>query len=161
MRKTALARVVSSSAEGKGSLAYWVISTGLLLWGVVYAGLVVFTFVVATPEDLIALADDGQIKPEYVEYIGQIPHWAIAATAIVAATRLLGGIGLIMRRAWAVPLYAVSFAFFIIIFVRAFVFADITNVIRESQVAVELLFVVLSAFAVWFARKMRSDGVIR
>lgn len=156
-----LGRAVTETGKKSPSPAYWTISTGLLLWALAYAGLVLFTFVLATPDDLQTLAAAGRIKPEYVAYIGGIPSWAIMATAVVAITRLLGGIGLLLRRAWALTLYAISLVLFLLIFIRAFFFAGITDVIRGSQVAVELLFVFLSVFAVWFAKKMRSDGLIK
>ncbi|MFK7915513.1 MAG: hypothetical protein AB8B93_16475 [Pseudomonadales bacterium] len=59
---------------------YWVVAACLLLWGLAYAGLSLFSFVFADSQDWSAMVRDGRILPEYVEYIGRIPGWVIGLT---------------------------------------------------------------------------------
>ena len=49
---------------------------------------------------------------------------------ISAATRLLGAIGLLLRRAWALPVYVVSVVFFLVALYRAFVLANAAGRVR-------------------------------
>ncbi len=147
-------------AERSTPISYWLISGFLLLWGLAYGGLVVFTFALATPEHFQALVEEGRIRAEYAQYIAQIPLWAIIATLLVAITRLAGGCALFLRRRWAVPCYAVSLVVVVTLMFRAFVFADVAAVIRPSQIALEAGFLALSVFAPWWARRQRQHGLL-
>lgn len=139
-------------------LFYWSIAGFLAVWGVAYAGLVVFSFVVSTPEHWASLVADGRIKPEYAQYINAIPKWVIALTAGAALTRLFGGAALVFQSSLALPLYAVSLALVVVIMFRGFVLADVASVIRPSQIALEAAFMALSIFAVWFSHAQINVG---
>ena len=97
------------------------------------------------------------MKPESAP---SITFWAIAVGIIAAVTRLLGAIALLLRSAWALPLYLVSLTFFLVALFRAFVLADVANVMSMGHVATEVVFVTLSAFAVWFAYKYKANGTL-
>jgi hypothetical protein len=145
----------------KPSVGYWVVSSTLLLWGLAYAFLVIFTFVLSSTEDWAELVASGVIRQEYADYIARIPAWVIAVTEIVAVTRLLGAVALLFRRSWAFPVYVASMILVFIIMYRGFVLANVASVIRSSQVGVEILFIALSIFAVWFAHRAKSRGLIQ
>ncbi len=144
-----------------GTLAHWIISGFLFLWGVAYAGLVAFSFGLATPEHWQDLVAEGRITADYAAYIARIPGWVVAITIAAAATRFLGGLSLLFNRAWALPLYAVSLALVVVIMFRGFVLADVASVIRRSQVVLEIVFLLLSVFAVWYAWRQVLSGVLR
>jgi K+ transporter len=76
-------------------------------------------------------------------------------------TRLLGAIGLLLRRAWALPLYIISVVFFLGALYRAFVLANVSSVMSGAHISVELVFLALSIFAVWFARENKSKGILK
>ncbi len=133
------------------SSLYWWITGFLLLWGIAYAGLVVFSFLLATPEHWATLVDEGRIKAEYAAYISEIPGWVIVITMLAAATRLLGGVALVMHSSWAAPMYGISLCLVIAIMFRGFVLANVADVIRTSQIVLEFTFLVISVFAVWYA----------
>lgn len=130
------------------------------MWGVTYAGLVVFTFFMATPEHWAALVADGRIRAEYATYIGEIPGWAILITVFVAMTRLLGAVALLMHKSWALPVYGVSLSLVVVIMFRGFVLANVASVIRPSQIVLEFAFLLISVFAVWFAHALTEIGVL-
>ncbi len=140
---------------------YWPVAGFLFLWGLAYAWLTLFSFVLADPDDWAELVAAGRVLPEYVEYIGRIPGWVIATTAVAAITRLGGAIGLLLRRSWAAPVYALSLVCVFVIMFRGFVLADVATVIRTSQIWVEALFMALSLFAAWFAFSMQSRGQLK
>lgn len=132
-------------------IAYWCVSAVLFVWGLAYFGLVVFSFFISTPEHWATLVAQGRIKAEYAQYIANIPSWVIATTVVAALTRLGGGTALLFRHDIAFTLYTISLALIVVLMFRGFVLADVTSVIRTSQVVLEYVFLGLSVFAVWFA----------
>lgn len=141
--------------------SHWLVTGILLVWGLAYAGLVVFTFGLSTPEHWAALVAEGRITAAYADYIAAIPGWVVAITAIAALTRLLGAIALLLRSARALHFYAVSLALVVVIMFRGFVLADVASVIRSSQVLLEFVFLLISVFAVWYARNQTRSGVLK
>ncbi|WKE66568.1 hypothetical protein PVT67_04775 [Gallaecimonas kandeliae] len=142
-------------------LLYWTVSTLLLLWGLAYAGLVFFSFVLAKPAHWAALVAKGRIQAEYADYIAAIPGWVVLLTAAAAASRLLGALALFWQSAWAFTLYGLSLFLVVIIMFRAFALAKVARVIRPSQVALELAFLLISVFAAWFSAMQILNGVLR
>ncbi|MFK7885492.1 MAG: hypothetical protein AB8G16_01395 [Gammaproteobacteria bacterium] len=79
---------------------------------------------------------------------------------LAAVTRLLGGVGLVLQKAWALPLYTASLVLVVVLMFRGFVLADVASVIRTSQVWLEAAFLTLSFFAVWWARQQVAAGFL-
>lgn len=145
----------------KNPVIYWLISGFFLLWGIAYAGLVTFTVGIATEDHWNSLVQQGRIKAEYARYIADIPSWVLAITVLAAATRLLGAVGLVMQRSWALPLYVVSLCVVAVIMYRGFFIADVAAVIRPSQVWLEIGFMCLSVAAVWFSYIHVANGTLK
>jgi hypothetical protein len=139
---------------------FWVISIALLLWGLGGASIYVAYFM-ETPEQFAETAENAAHRQAYAGYIADIPFWAITVGIIAAVTRLLGAVGLLLRRAWALPLYIFSMVFFLAALYRAFVLASVASVMSGPHIAVELVFVALSIFAVWFAHDQRSKRILK
>jgi hypothetical protein len=139
---------------------FWCISIFLLLWGAAYLGLVTFTVFIATPDHWATLVSEGRIKAEYAVYISEIPVWAIGITVVAALTGLFGGVALLMHKSLAFPLYGVSLILVAVIMFRGFVLADVASVIRGSQVVLEIGFLMISTFAVWFAYANTKNGAL-
>lgn len=139
-------------------MIFWVVSIALFAWGLAYAGLVVFSFGIATPEHWSGLVEQGRIRAEYAQFILDIPRWVVVITAMAAITRFFGGVALLLHSARAVPLYAASLLLMVIIMFRGFVLADVASVIRPSQMVLEAAFLALSFFALWWAHYQVSAG---
>lgn len=144
----------------KAHFSFWIISSILLIWGLAYACLVFFSFFFSTPEDTAALVANGTIKQEYADYIARIPTWVVGTSVLAAITRLFAAVGLLLRRSWSVVLYGISLLCVTIIMFRAFVLADVARVIRPSQVGVEIVFMALSIFAVWYSATQHSNKML-
>jgi hypothetical protein len=140
--------------------SFWLISIALLLWGLGGASIYVAYFV-ESPQEFARSAESAANNRAYADYIGAIPFWAIAVGIVAAATRLLGAVALLLRRAWALPLYVTSGAFFLVALYRAFVLAGVTTVMNAAHIGVEFVFLALSVFAVWFAARNKSAGILR
>ena len=142
------------------SVSFWVISVALLFWGLGGASIYIAYFI-ETPGEFAQTAETAANRQAYADYIAAIPFWAIAVGIIAAVTRLLGAIGLLLRRAWALSLYIISVVFFLVALFRAFVLANVSSVMSASHISVEFVFLALSIFAVWFARANKSKGILK
>jgi len=149
---------VQKATDMRPPVLFWVISIALLLWGLGGASIYVAYFI-ETPKQFAETAEIAANRQAYADYIANIPFWAIAVGIVAAVTRLLGAVGLLLRRAWALPLYICSIVFFLVALFRAFVLANVASVMSGSHIAVELVFVALSIFAVWFAKENRSKRI--
>ena len=145
---------VDAAAPGIG---FWAVSFGLLLWGLAGASIYV-AWMVETPEEFASGAESAANAEAYAEYVANIPAWAMGAGMLAAAARLLGAIGLLLRRAWALPLYIVSVVLFMVALFRAFVLADVASVMSASHIATEVIFLGLGLFAIGFARAQKTRG---
>jgi hypothetical protein len=142
------------------SIIFWVIAGFLLLWGMGGASIYVAYFM-ETPQEFALTAETSANRDAYAEYIANIPLWAIAVGIIAAVTRLLGAIALLLRSAWALPLYLVSLPLFLVALYRAFILADVANVMSIGHIATEVVFVTLSIFAVWFSYRFKANGTLK
>lgn len=145
--------------DNRPSVVYWVVSIVLLLWGLGGVSIYVAYFV-ETPAEFARTAETAANRQAYADYVAGIPAWAIAVGIAAAVTRLLGGIGLLLRRAWVLPVYIISTAFFLVALYRAFILADVARVMSGPHIAVEVVFLALGIFAIWFAHENRSKGVL-
>lgn len=150
---------MAENPDARPSVLFWTICVALLLWGLGGASIYVAYFV-ETPEEFAQAAEAAGHREAYAGYIGDIPFWAIAVGIFAAAARLLGAIFLLLRRAWALPLYVVSLVFFLIALYRAFVLADVGGVMSAPHIGVEVVFVALTVFAIWFAYDNKKKGVL-
>jgi hypothetical protein len=148
------------ATDNRPPMWFWVVSIVLLLWGVSSSWVYVALFL-ETPEEFARMAEIEANWEAYADYVANIPLWAIAAGIAAAVTRLLGAIGLLLRQAWVLPLYIVSTACLLVALFRAFVLADVANVMSGGHIVTEVVFVALSVFAVWFARRNKARGILR
>ena len=142
------------------SLVFWVISVALLLWALGGASIYAAYFV-ETPEEFAESAETSANRAAYAQYVASIPAWAIAAGMLAALARLFGAVCLLLRRAWAMPLYVASTVFFLVVLYRAFILADVAEVMSPGHIGVEVVFLTLSVFAIWFSHWARSKGLLR
>lgn len=136
-------------------MAHTLISAFLVLWALAYAGLVVFSFHLASPGHWSKLVADGRIKAEYAEYILGIPGWVVVITYLAAITRLGGAIALAASHSWALPFFSLSLFFVVIIMYRGFFVAKVSRVIRPSQIVLEIAFLLISIAATFYAYIIR------
>ena len=148
------------ATDNRPSVLYWVVAIALLLWGLGGASIYVAYFI-ETPEEFALTAETAANRDAYADYIANMSFWALAIGMIAAVTRLLGAIALLLRRAWALPLYILSLAFFIALLYRAFIAGKAASVMSGPHIAIEAVFLALGIFAVWFAYKKKSERILK
>ena len=140
---------------------HWLITVFLLLWGCAYAGLVTFSFFLASPEHWSRLVSEGRISAEYASYIAEIPTWVIVITCAAALTRLLGAVALVCFNVLAGPLCGLSLLLVAVIMFRGFVLAEVATVISKDQIVLEIVFLLLSVLALLYSFYARQVGLLR
>lgn len=150
----------SDGAQRRAPIWFWFSAIVLLVWGI--AGTLIYVwFFSESPEEFARRAEIEANWEGYAEYVANIPWWAVGAGVVAAATRLLGAVGLLLRRAWARPLYVISTVGLSVALFRAFVLADVATVMSRSHVATEVVFMALSLYGVWLSRAGESRGLLR
>lgn len=82
---------------------FWIIAVLALLWNLL--GLAMFVMqVTMSPETLAAMPATQR------EVVEATPSWLDAVFGVAVASGVLGAVGLLLRRRWAVPMFALSLA---------------------------------------------------
>lgn len=140
---------------------YWIVAFLLLVWGLGYAALIFEAFVALRHEDFERLVRAGMILPGYEDYVQHLPVWIVALTVFKGAARLLGAVGLLLRRRWAVSMYGFSLAASCLIFFRGFLMDNRAAVEAPTQLSLDVVFFSLSVYALYFAIAARFRGTLR
>jgi hypothetical protein len=127
------------------------ISIALLLWSLAGVGAFVSQFSMSA-ETIAAL------PPDQRGLWTNMPAWAWVAYAVATLPALGGAIGLLMRKGWAVPLYALSIVGILVQFSYPFLIA---KAFTSLAMAAFPLFILVMGIAEWLlARHWRAKGWI-
>lgn len=86
------------------------------------------------------------------------PSWFYAAFAVAVWVGLVGAIGLLLRKTWAVPLLLVSMLFAILQFSSIVIVPEMRNVTPSDALAVPIA-VIIGCYGIWqLARLARRRG---
>ena len=147
--------------EAEVTRSYWVMASLLLVWGLGYGLLIIEAFFVLRHEDFDRMVRAGMILPGYEDYVQHLPEWIVALTVFKGVTRILGALFLLLRRSWAVSMYAFSLAASCLIFFRGFFASNRADVEATAQIGLDVMFFVLAVYALYFAVAARFRGTLR
>lgn len=146
--------------SAKAGPLYWIVSVLLMIWALGGLSIYVALFIEGT-QQFAGSAEDAAYARAYQDYIERIPAWSLAAAVVAALTRFIGALGLLARRAWAQPFFLISLLLFLATLFRAFVLDTAASAMSPRHIGIEIVFVALGVFAIWFAARMRSKGILR
>ena len=143
---------MSDAYNGKPPTLFWVIAMVLFLWN--FTGLMLYYgHVTMTPE---MLAENfSEIERAFLE---QTPVWATAAYATAVTAGVIGALLMLLRKAWALPLFIVSFVAVVIQNFEAFVLSDVTAVWGSSAFTLPAIVILICVFEIWYSRSTRAKG---
>jgi hypothetical protein len=98
------------------------------------------------------------LPPEQQAMWRAMPGWAWAAYAIAVGACALGAVGLVMKKAWAVPLFAIGLIAVIIQFFNAFVLQDGIATVGAGAVFLPLFITIVCVVQLILARNWRAKG---
>ncbi|MDH4288628.1 MAG: hypothetical protein OEW27_03110 [Aquincola sp.] len=133
----------------------WLIGTLALLWNAVGA----FDYVMTETRNASYMAD---FTPEQLAYFYGFPTWVVATWALSVWGGVLGAVLLLLRKRWAVPVFAASLATMAVTFFYNYV---LTNGIAVMGGAGGLIFTavifVVAVALLAYARALTRRGVLR
>ena len=141
-------------ATGKAPRHLWVVGVLTLLWNAIGA----FDYAAT---QLRIEAYMSQFTPEQLEYFYGFPAWAVASWAIAVWSSLLGSLGLLLRKAWAVWLFGLALAGMAITFVYNFLLSDGLSMMGTGGAIFTAVIWAVAIFLFFYSRAMARRGVLR
>jgi hypothetical protein len=133
---------------------FWIVGVLSLLWNAVGA----FDYAAT---QLRIESYMSAFTPEQLEYFYGLPAWVVAAWAIAVWSSLLGSLGLLLRKTWAVWLFGVAIVGMVLTALHNFVLSDGLAVMGSGAVAFTAVIWLIAFFLFFYARAMSKRGVLR
>lgn len=134
--------------------SFWIVAGAALVWNLI--GLTIYyQHVTASPEALATSLGEAQAA-----FLASTPAWATSAYAIAVNAGVLGSLLLLLRRAWAVPLFAISLAGVLVQDLHAFVLADALEVWGPGGLVLPAIVLVIAVALLAYSRKAKARGLI-
>jgi len=86
------------------------------------------------------------------------PKWATSAFAIAVNAGVLGSLFLLLRRAWAIPMFVVSLVAVLVQNLNSFVLTDTIALFGTTPVIIQSVIVAIALLLVWYARAAKRNG---
>ena len=145
---------MSELLNGWPSRSFWLIGGAALNWNL-FGLIVYFMQVSASPEELAAA-----YSPEQIELIITTPKWATAAFAIAVNAGVLGSLFLLLRKAWAIPMFVMSLVAVLVQNINTFVLHDAIAIFGSTPAIIQAVIVVIAATLIWYSRSAKDRGWI-
>ena len=144
---------MATKSESGVPKSYWVVAIATLLW-MAFGCFMYVIYVTMSPADI------AKLPPVQQDLRNNAPDWLMATYAIAVWSGLAGAIGLVLRRAWARPLFLLSLLAVIVQFGWIFIATDQLAVEGPSAAAFPLVIFGLGLFFVWYAGYAQKRGWI-
>ena len=145
---------MATAYENRVPAWFWIVSGLALLWEAM--GCYAYVTQVSMTADQLTAMPEGQR-----ELWASMPAWVTAAYAIAVWGGLLGAIALLLRRGWALPLFAISLLAVLVQFGWSFLIAGAAEKVGSSAYALPAAIIVIGALLVWFASTASRRGWLR
>ena len=144
---------MSDEFANKPTTAYWIISAVLLTWNLIGL-LFYFQQSTLTPE----IMEVAGLTPQQIAHITGTPAWAHSGYAIAVNAGVLGAILLLLRKAWAMPLFVLSLVGALVQDLDAFILRDAIDAWGTTGIYLPILVIVICVFEIWYARSAKAKG---
>jgi len=144
---------MTEESTTKPSTAYWVIAGALLVWNVI--GLMFYyQQSTLTPEIMMDLG----LTPQQMAHITNTPAWGHSGYAFAVNAGVLGAILLLLRKAWALPLFVISLVGVLVQDLDAIILRDAIEAWGPSGLALPIVVIVICVFEIWYSRAAKAKG---
>jgi hypothetical protein len=144
---------MSDEINNKPTTAYWIIAVTLLAWNLI--GLYFYyQQSILTPE---VMANAG-LTPQQIAHITNTPVWGHSGYAIAVNAGVLGAILLLLRKAWAVPLFVLSIVGVLVQDLDAMVLRDGLEAWGSSALVLPVIVLVICVFEIWYSNRAKARG---
>jgi hypothetical protein len=130
---------------------YWIVAALALLRFLL--GSVLFAVEVFAPEAAMA----SMTEPEK-EWVRSIPGWIYFVYGLAVATGLAGSIGLLLRKGWATPMFAISLGAVVVQMVYTMLIGGGLQVLGPGGLVVAAVVITIGAALLYFSKVARRRG---
>jgi len=146
---------MSEESTNKATTAYWVIAAVLLVWNLI--GLMFYyQQSTLTPEIMM----DAGLTAQQIAHITNTPAWGHSGYAIAVNAGVLGAIFLLLRKAWAVPMFVLSLVGALVQDLDAFVLRDALDAWGSGGMALPIVVIAVCVFEIWYSRGAKAKGLL-
>ena len=140
---------MSDILNGRPTTNFWIIGGAALVWNLI--GLVFYIGqVTLTPEALAKMSEAQQ------EFFTATPAWATAAFAIAVNAGALASLFLLLRKSWAVPVFAISLLAIIVQDIDAFLLRGGFSVVGVNGIILPSMVFVIAVALLLYARAAKA-----
>ena len=141
---------MSDAISGKPSDNFWIIAWAALLWNL---GLVIYIGQVTMSAEAMAKLTESQ-----QESFLSVPAWANAAWAIAVNAGVFGCLLLLLRKTWAVHLFAISLAAVVLQNIVQFGMLNAYEVLGVSSLIIPSMVFVIAVGLLLYSRTAKNAG---
>lgn len=134
--------------------AYWWVAVLALVWNLI--GLAMFYVQVSLDGDQLMKLPEAQRAVHLAT-----PGWVNLAFAFAVIGGVLGGLCLLLRRRWAVPLFAISLLALLVQFIGGYLVTPAWAAYGASGLAMPVLLLAIALLLWRYARSCRARGWLR
>lgn len=145
---------MSDPINGKPPTAFWILAGVALVWNLI--GLMIYYMQVSATDEILR----GAYGDAEYEYLSSIPTWVTSAYAIAVTAGVLGCILLLMRKAWAVPVFIVSLVAILVQHAYTFMLSDAIQIFGTGVIVVPIVVLIIAVGLVFYSRAAKDNGWI-
>jgi hypothetical protein len=144
---------MSDLLDDKPATSFWIVGAFALVWNLL--GLVFYySHVTMTPAALAGFTDAQQA------FFSSTPVWATSAYAVAVTAGVLASLFLLLRKAWAAPLFVLSLVGIVVQNLNAFVFSNGLEVWGIEGAILPAIIIVIAIALVMFSRYARHRRLL-
>ncbi|MDH5824715.1 hypothetical protein QFW77_17225 [Luteimonas sp. RD2P54] len=132
----------------------WMVAAAALVWNLIGVAMF-FLQTNLGPEGIAAL------PPEQQQVYAAMPAWLDIPYGIAVFGGVLGSIALLLRRRWAVAMFAVSLLAVLVQMAGVYALTPAWEVSGAAGLPMALLVLALAGFLLWYARRAAARGWLR
>lgn len=134
-------------------MSYWIIATLALVWNLLGVSMFCIQYI-ATPEQI------AMMPPEQRQILEATPTWINVAYAVAVFGGVLGAVGLLMKKRWAVTFFLLSLVGLVVQMLGTFLVTPAWTLLGPAGLAMPALVLVIALFLLSYARKAAARGWI-
>jgi hypothetical protein len=145
---------MSDELNGGPTTNFWIIGGAALVWNLI--GILFYVSEVTATPDAMA----GGFSQAQIDFLIGKPVWATAAFAIAVNAGALGSLFLLLRKAWAVPMFVLSLVGVLVQNVHAFGLENGLEVWGTNGLILPALVVTISLALLLYSHSTKKRGWI-
>lgn len=145
---------MTEQPQTKPTRGFWIVAIVALIWNLI--GVMTYLMSVTMTPEMLAEMPEAE-RALYSD----IPAWVTSAYAIAVFGGVLGCLALLLRRAWAVPLFVISLIAVIVQMGYGLVVTDVIDVRGAGALIMPIVILVIAGYLVWFSTLAKKQGWLR